>query len=97
MMALGGFLRTYRMPDIFGGTVADPFLPSKLKLNLFYSGDYRNWVWYNAATNDLVYLQYWNNEQQKELVLWYPSGLNSQAASPYDFQIFQCIETLYNF
>lgn len=96
MMQRGGFLRTDRLPDIFAGTFADPFMPTKLKLNLFYSGDYRNWAWFDSMTNDIVYLQYWSNEREMELVLWYPKGANSQAASLYDFQIFQCVETLYN-
>ena len=86
----GGWLNTIAVPNTPVAYVPDPFLGTNNTYRLVASGDLSNWMWVNNQTGDLTFLQYWNTDQQQELIHYYPKGLNSTRATLYDFQVFQC-------
>lgn len=73
------------------GLVNDPFRDdNQNQLQLWKNQDNRQWIWLDPDTSDLVYLQYWDMTSKKNLVLWFPHGLEASGVSSYDFQIFGC-------
>ena len=55
------------------GLVNDPFREENLNLlQLWRSADKKQWMWLDATTYDLVYLQQWDPSSGKNKVLWFP-------------------------